>query len=703
VDKRADNDVSAGSPVAGNGADGGGLPAMRAQARALRAELLRLVVAVAVAVALLPWAITLLLAHPALDAPIAPGRSPAVVFGGLLLATAAAVMAGRRLLRPWERLEQVVEPAIAPWSRRDLAWALGWCAFYAVILEVLRRAVNPGFSLVGGDAQAFLGNTIAILEGYWPEYNGDKRFPYPFLAAWAARLSGAPAHIAAPVVSQAFLSLLPGATWFVARAILDRLHAAIATGLLISLAALHPYGVQTSSYALFFLVCAVAVGLSIRALAEPSRKRYLWAGVGLAATVAVQEKGLTLIAPMLVLLTLRAAVVLRWRAGWPTVLACLPWLVHSLATYALPVQYTGLGWLSAIHREEVHREMKYPLPGTRAANGERPSPISPWLPELLRGSEIEQIAAVALTPADQNVIVWDDHLGHDKAVPREKPNTSIPPLSFRIGRNLEDLHGRLGGEGTTMALFLTLGTAAAALVSRYRRSVAAGALFVMLAMAIPPVTLKMHVRYVLCAAPAFAVLTTIGLREVARAALPAAPRVAAAWACFAGALLALRLWIPEVPARAHTLEAGASIPGLGSLSSELDVNDDGSYRAAAEWAAAHFPEPGAAAVLIASCTPIPLWYYREDSPAFLRREFPDGTPINCREVAQRGVPDHVRVAVSNNRDFRSVEHPDPKAFLDAPERWREVVAFDARGAEHAPGELWVDSPDTTWIFERAAR
>ncbi len=413
------------------------------------------------------------------------------------------------------------------WPDLVLGAAVGLVAW--VLLDAFRRARNPLGTCVGMDAPTFLGDIVAIGLGRWDLYNTDKRLPYPWLSAKLADWSGLSYLEAGQVVSFASAVLLGVVVYLLARAFTGRRTAILAALLHLSLPILHPYAVQTTSYAFFYLVVNGTVAAAAWAVVTRRGWLYVLTGALAVLSVGTQIKGLTVVVPVL-------SVVVLWtvarglRASLrPLVLLAAPIAVGMLLSERLPVRYTPLSWLIAHHREEVHQDIPYQWRETVSRPLDSPSVLSPWLPGFLRGGELEALAAVLLAPADADVVVFPRQAsGGGRGAPHVLSGTTIPPLEVRVARNLEGLVQFLPENRIVLLMLLGLGILGALVpLPRGLPPCRRGAGWVLVAALVSvwgSLSLKFHIRYLLQALPAASILVVHGVDVVAWQWVGRAPR-----------------------------------------------------------------------------------------------------------------------------------------------------------------------------------
>lgn len=597
--------------------------------------------------------------------------------GGLALVRAG--LDARRLLRDGPEPSPPPPQGYGP----DLLLALLVATGGLAAAWAWRMAVNPESLPVGTDANAWTQNVTVVSRGLWDEYMLERRVLH---ARLAALLGGDPAA-AAVDVSTVATGLLPLAAFLLARPLFGRGPAALAA--VVTLA--HPWawehGVTTTGYALFYLL--VTGSLAALAHAFLGGRTLAWGGFGLLAGLAAstQEKAGVTLAPVLLAGGLLLAPTFsrldrrgRLRAlGRPLVAL----LVASLTVWILapPIQYTPFGSILVNQREELHREIPYTWAATATPDPTRPSPLSPWLPDGLRGGDLEAALSALTTPPDSDVLRLRTEGG--RATWSVVPRTSVAPLEVRLRFNLDQLRNAVGRFRSTGLLLLGLGLLGLLLpggaLDRRRRAVAL-AVAAALVSAVAPLGFKFILRYVVHLAPVGIVLAVGGtdrlVRLLAGAGLPGATArtlLAGGWL-----LLAHGSWNGDAAA---WLDPRLPFPPPSARAPD----DPGGYaratRRMVQWLAAH---PGGGPV--DDCAPMPLWIFLPDDQ---RLTWSRGSR-HCVQRAARPEAGR-RILVSGHREFRGPAHPDPVTLARA--GWVVVWGWDgARDVEiGAGGRLWNES------------
>ncbi|MBM3460887.1 MAG: hypothetical protein FJX76_02180 [Armatimonadetes bacterium] len=522
---------------------------------------------------------------------------------------------------------------------------LGTLAAYG-LLEAYRQAVNPLRASVGVDHCTYLTNVVASALGRWDLYNPDRMLPYAWLSAGMSALTGH-YHHAAQAVSQVALAGVPAMTFLAGLPLLGRARAGLAALLPLAAPVLVTFSVMTSSYGLFFFTCAMALAAAAWAASLRTPITYLIAGVAFACCAAVQGQG--------GLLSLPLAVVLlgcTWGMSRREILARLGVLVLPLAVYAavvplFPVRYTPPSQLAAMYRTAIHAAMPYAWPTPEAPR------TADFLPSFLRETELGALATSLLAPASADVVCFVEEQGSGRRVPLVIPNTSIPPLGTRVASNLEAASASFP-EIAGVLVFLSLLGALGVLAPRCQQmdwSARRGGLLVLAAaLTVGHALLMWYLpRYVLHAAPAFAILMVNGMCLLTDNL--AGRRAANALIGFLVACIALSLW---------GRSRGVSLPR------EAYVGENNIRQGEAVLRVAKFLSESEGRfgyeVEIHDASPVSVWEY-------LTRDRRVRTPDANRYataialIRQPPADREILLIASNLQEFRSPDTPDPEALL----------------------------------------
>ena len=441
---------------------------------------------------------------------------PLLAFALGLLAVAALRGASAVLWPRWEnRLPKVINPthAIAPHRFRingtDVLIGLAFAAAQYGVLDLYRDFYNPENQAIGHDNYAFLSTGVAAYSGRWDLYMVDKRPLYGFISAALAPLFGRDVIYSAVGINMAAMSLVQVPMFLLGRFWAGRTAGAVAAMMYLGCILFYPYAHEVSSYPLYMLVSTTVVLAVSVAMRKGTWRACLWAGLSMGVLMLTQVKNFTFNIPMLGLLGLGFMVDGKGQWIRRSTALLTPMTVALGLLYATPVEFTPLNVLVMHHREEVNYEIPYTWDETIKADRSRPSPLSPYLPDVLRGGEFEAVSGVMLTPPNSNVIAA---FPQDGPRPRweEVPKTTIPPLSERLSHNIKQFATLGPGLGSVLVPLMGLGLLGAALrpTSRETRVLGIprtwwrmGVLVVPLASCFGSLSLKFNLRYVFHAAP----------------------------------------------------------------------------------------------------------------------------------------------------------------------------------------------------------
>ena len=451
---------------------------------------------------------------------------PLLAFALGLLAVAALRGAFAVLSPTWKnRLPRALNPdcAVAPHRFRingtDLLIGFAFAAAQYGVLDLYRDFYNPENQAIGHDNYAFLSTGVAAYSGRWDLYMVDKRPLYGFITAWLSPLFGGDVIHSAVGINMAAMSLTQIPIFLLGRFWAGRTAGAVAALMYLGSVLFYPYAHEISSYPLYMLVStAVVLAVSI-AMRKGTWRACLWAGITMGVLMMTQVKNFTFNIPMLGLLGM--GFVIDGKGQWirRSLAVLSPMTVALGLLYATPVEFTPLNVLVMHHREEVNYEIPYTWKETIRVDRSRPSPLSPYLPDSLRGGELEAASGVMLTPPNSNVIAA---FPQDGPRPRweEVPKTTIPPLKERLAHNIKQFATLGPGLGSVLVPLIGLGILGAAVrpSSREERWLGIprtwwrmGVLMVPLASCFGSLSLKFNLRYVFHAAPTVFVLIGIAV------------------------------------------------------------------------------------------------------------------------------------------------------------------------------------------------
>ncbi len=585
---------------------------------------------------------------------------------------------GRTLPRLWVRLTRstrVLHVSILLFLL-PVSWGL---------LSAFREKANPTHACVGSDYVTFLGNIVATGLERWEIYNPAKRLPYSWLAATWAHLSGTSYLEAGQAVSFLAVSLLPAATYLMATPVTGPLTALLAALLVLAIPLVHPFAIQTGSYGLFFLVVTLCLAAGTRAASSGRTRHFLMMGIVAACCIQVQAKGVVTVIPVGVAALLAARPFTARTTLTRVVAWALPLAVSSALIHLFPVSYPSLGSMVAINRQEVHRDMPYSWPRTREPDPEFPSPVSRFLPEFMRGGELENFAAVVLAPPDQNAGRVTRRRAGDRWEVEVSPipDTTIPPLAVRVRGNLRVLGDRFDGLSTLLALLALVGTLALPWPRSDRSGRRHAAAWVVLAGIVPlwgPLSLNFHTRYLVPVLPPAAVLVVHGTRTLLRIfiridhpLIRAAESLLASW--FIGSL-AVSLFTTS-----HTLwlKPGldlSSLPGyLGVADLESHVNRSIAIQRVSEWVTTNLP----ADARVFDCTALGIYLLEPGDPRWANG-FENGRDrdARCRRIAMDppGGTGPLYLIASDTHEFRGPDTLGTEILQARSGSWRPVFAIE---------------------------
>jgi len=620
--------------------------------RELRA-LLGPYLAPAILVVLLLWGLRFVTALPAgYDMPL---TSWLVIWWpiGALIAAGAAIGLGRRAWERWGPATTADSPVAEP-SARDWTWVdslvLGACAVAgAWVVLHFSRSVNPEGALLGTDAPSYLENMLVAARGNWERYNTDKYILHGRLGAWLGALMGGDVPTAARVLAGACIAGLPPLTYLTGRAAFGRVASASAAAWVALDPLLWTYGVQTTNYALFAAVVTATLAAGAWVLARP--RWWTWALLGLATALlaSTMEKSPLVLGPI----WFGVLVVQLWRRparGWrgPSIAAGLA--IVLIVALDPPVRYTPFGSLVVNQREELNQEMPgWTWDQVQRMDPARPSPVSHLLPEALKNGALEASLASATAPPDADVLRLVIRDEHQPAFFRLEPNTSIPPLDFRLRFNMTGVKGSFGTRLAPQLGLLALGLLALLLPAApgtRRRWLPALLLLAVLPSLLGPISFKYNPRYLIHAFPAVALLCAGGVQQLAGWLVGGRRRP---WPIVGGALAAIvgLCWLVGLYLQqpAAWLRPGRALTTAPLESMPEDLGADDFYLSLARTAAwlEDRPEP-----VIHDCGPVLMWISRPWDDRFTSI-----TTASCRALLEQPPPAGELIIVSDRNEYRA--------------------------------------------------
>ena len=573
---------------------------------------------------------------PAVLPPWMPSRGPLGSVWPPLLALLIGILgltAARTALSAWGPafMRGRLDPASKAPPHRfriepvDVLVATLFAAAQYGILDLYRDFYNPENQAIGHDNYAFLSTAVAAASGRWDLYMVDKRPLYGMITAFVRPLFDGDTIHAAVGVNMAAMSLT-----HIPMVLLGRLWAGRAAGMaagfmLLGCVLFYPYAHEVSSYPLYFFVSTSVVLAVSLAVLRPSPKTALWAGIAMGVLTLTQVKNFTFNLPMVALIAFGILIDgagHRLRRG----LATLGPIAAAVAfLMAFPVEFTPLNVLVMHHREEVNYEIPYDWDVELRPDLNNPSPLSPWLPDVLRGGELEAVTSVMLTPPNSDVVA---------AFPQDGPTprwevvraTTIPPLGVRLSHNIKQAAILAPGLGAVLLPLLGVGWLWTALVpsARTRRWMGvptgwwkAGVLVVPLASCFGSLSLKFNLRYVFHAAPTMLVLVACA---AAGAATLLSRRGSGLWrAAYGGVVVAFGISVGtalyiRAPLMAGPLDATARSQAFFRLPPDARQLMGKGYRFASRFLERHLDE----GAVIYDCTPIAMGLYRPDDARLIR-------------------------------------------------------------------------------------
>jgi len=396
----------------------------------------------------------------------------------------------------------------------DWVFALALALAQYGVLDLYRDFYNPEDQAIGHDNYAFLSTAVAAQSGRWELYMVDKRPLYGILSAAISPFFAGDTIRATVAVSMASMSLVQVPMFLLGRLWGGRTAGLAAAFMLLGTALFYPYAHEVSSYPLYNLVATSTVLAVSWALFHPSARSFLLAGVVMAVLTLTQVKNFTFNLPMIVLLVMSLLVDGRGARIRRSVCMLGPIAAAVGFLMAYPVEFTPLNVLVMHHREEVNYEIPYVWEETTQPKLSSPSPLSPYLPDFLRGGEFEAASGVMLTPPNSDVVA---------AFPQDGPNprweivraTTIPPTSVRLSHNIKQAATLAPGIGSILFPLVAIGWVWAVLIpatpSRRRWGLPAGwwragVLLIPIASCFGSLSLKFNLRYVFHSAPTLYVL-----------------------------------------------------------------------------------------------------------------------------------------------------------------------------------------------------
>lgn len=547
-----------------------------------------------------------------------------------------------------------------------------------------QRIASPEQVHSGYDFNTYAINAIAVRNGEWDLFNGDKHVFHARVVGWIA--NGGNLREAAVDLAVMCIGLFPAITYVLARRAGGRFSAWMAAILAFACPLPWHFSTQTTAYPLYYFLVLAAAAAVLWSVQRPSPWSAVSAGLLAGFAASTQEKAPIALAPALGLaVVLAAGLVWRgWRASrWRTAarLFGLPTLgvlafVGVLRTSAPEKAYTPLVSLVTNQRQEIHIELDYRWPEVKKPNLNDPAGVRSWLPRRFWDGEIESWLAAARTPPDSNSFRLAPEPDGRNNPWRVVPDTTIAPLALRLEsslRPIDQVYGPLPFPGLVL---VGLGTLSLLLLARPRQRIAI-ALVGTVATGLAPLTLKFGIHYFSHLLPILAVLTAAGLDHLVRALLPGG------WVwpgrlVVAGMIApyAMALWTDDVDAwRSPTLTfpPPAAIP----------APDPGSYAQNLLHVGAWL-EGQAHPEAIVDCAPGTMLLALPDDP---RISHALGEQA-CLSGLAAATPGTWAVA-SPHPSYRGPNTPDPNRLL-ASRRWKLIYGWNGRRGAVSPGATRAD-------------
>ena len=575
------------------------------------------------------------------------------------------------------------------------------------VLDAYRMKANPHSAVIGMDNPAFISNIAAVAEAKWDIYNKDKRMMWARICLQVSRWTGQPYHEAAQWVSLVSIASLAPLTYLGALPLLGRLGALLAAIVTLSSPQLHPFAIQTTSYAFFFATVLLALSVGIWTVATRAAWMYAATGLALSLCIATQIKGITIALPIIGLALVAGLTTGARGMAVRTLLLLIPLAVNQWMIDNAPVRYTGMAKLAAIHRFEVNHGLRYQWPQVKKPNPSEPSPVSKWLPSFLKGGEFEALLAVTTTPPDSDVIVFEP-TGPDPHAPlrpRIMKETSIPPTAVRLKHNLKAMEPEF--RQTWPMLMALLGFGVSILVIPFPRStlgiprLGGWLVAAVLASLFGTLSLKYNIRYVAFAIPAAAICLVVGIAIPARQ-----------WTRFQGtwriATDIVITWFTLSVALMIFTQSGSAYLSRGiswkRLASYLHtprlhprIQQAEGYLMVADWLRDNLTPDDR----IVDCSPIPVWVYLAGDPRLVPFEGGESPrQERClRLLAEGHVPTHVYIVISNVMEYRTPQSPRISLFFERPDVWEPVFHVNTRTHDTSmPTRPYHSDPGDVMVF-----
>ena len=590
-----------------------------------------------------------------------------------------------KLPRQWSRLISPSGPTTPHRFRIEpIDWvvAFGFVFLQYWVLDLYRDFYNPENQAIGHDNYAFLSTAVAAQSGRWDLYMVDKRPLYGIISAAISPLFGGDTIRATVGVSIMSMSLVQLPMFLLAR-LWGGKSAGIAAGfMLLGTALFYPYAHEVSSYPLYNLVATSTVLAVSWALFHPGVRSFLVAGLIMAILTLTQVKNFTFNIPMVGLLTMslfldpQGARIKRTFA----MLGPIAIAVGLLVKY--PVEFTPLNVLVMHHREEVNYEIPYEWEETTQPSLRSPSPLSPYLPDFLRGGEVEAASGVMLSPPNSNVVA---------AFPQDGPHprwevvrkTTIPPTAVRLSHNIKQASILAPGIGSILFPLAAIGwlwtvfTPATPVRRRFGLPAGwwkAGVLLVPIASCFGSLSLKFNLRYVFHAAPTLYVLVgvaAVGAAHIAsRNSGPLWKLATKLCSITLGISMAVALFI-RAPLIAGSLDENVVENAFFRLPPDSRQLMGKGYRLVGAYLDEHVQDD----VPIYDCTPIAMGLYRPTDPRLIRPKNGSERDKLCKKQLSTAPASTARVLVLTSiPEFFGPDAVTPKHAAAA--GWTLLYGYD---------------------------
>lgn len=543
-----------------------------------------------------------------------------------------------------------------------------WSVSLFGYLAYLEHA-NPDLLLSGTDWNVYVLNTIAVLREDWAAYIPDKFALHARLAGWLHREGEL--SLTLIYISLVSASLRPVLAYLLARLVGGRWTALLVSGMVLALPMSWFYATQSSNYPFFSMLVTASLVAVLWMNAQPSWGSAAVAGLVLGVAAATQEKAVVALGPT-VGLALVFQVRQLWRAGRFTaewgkniarILLTTGIFLGIQTAVAPPKPYTPLVTLVALQRGEVNRDTPYDWAVVKNPDVNDPAGVRSWLPRYFWDGDLESWLAAGLTPPDSNALrlLVNEEAGKRRWV--VSPDTTTPPGSLMIKKNLPRLANRLGPVAEVGLVLFVMG--AFGLLAGPRRSQRQSAAMLATVLAVvPPLTGKYSSLYIAYLIPVLATSAVVGTDHLLRRLLPPPFLLAARgamvlfWFAYANASWTGKAESWRTPRWVFPSPAAMMRDERESYALNL--------KRVAQWLEAHPIE-----TRIVDCVPGGLVMVLFHRPEILHTE---GVP-DCRAGAEAAVPG-TRIVTSSHPGFMVEQVPGAPELLESG-RWQVIYGWDA--------------------------